>query len=135
MKKQVFNSYLPEHAYVPDGEPHLFNGSVYIYGSHDKAFGTKYCEGNYVTWSAPEDDLSDWRYEGEIYKRTQDPSNADDSMQLWAPDVTQEPDGRVYLYYGFAPACEKEMLLPNPDRWKQCWLINRYQQRCLSVLP
>ena len=59
-KKQVFNPYLPEHAYVPDGEPHLFNGRVYIYGSHDKAFGTKYCEGNYVTWSAPEDDLSAW---------------------------------------------------------------------------
>jgi len=29
----------------------------------------------------------------------QDPSNADDSKQLWAPDVTQGPDGRFYLYY------------------------------------
>lgn len=102
MKKQVFNPYLPLNEYVPDGEPHLFDGRVYIYGSHDVARGTKYCEGHYVTWSAPEDDLSDWRYEGVIYRRDQDPSNADDKMQLWAPDVTRGPDGRFYLYYCFS---------------------------------
>lgn len=102
MAKQIFNPYLPAHEYVPDGEPHLFDGRVYIYGSHDKAFGTKYCEGHYVTWSAPENDLTDWRYEGVIYKRDQDPSNADDSKQLWAPDVTKGPDGKYYLYYCFS---------------------------------
>ena len=101
MKKQIFNPYLPEHEYVPDGEPHLFDGRVYVYGSHDRAFGTKYCEGHYVTWSAPETDLTDWRYEGVIYRRDQDPSNADDTKQLWAPDVTRGPDGRYYLYYCF----------------------------------
>ncbi|MDE6218887.1 MAG: family 43 glycosylhydrolase [Lachnospiraceae bacterium] len=171
--EQVFNPFLPLYEYVADGEPHVFDGRVYIYGSHDAAFGTKYCEGHYVTWSAPADNLRDWRYEGVIYRRNQDPSNQDDKMQLWAPDVTKGPDGRyylyycfnfypeigvavsdtpagpfefyghvqypkevlegegvqgdmmpfdpavltdddnrVYLYYGFAPACEKEMLLP-----------------------
>ncbi|MDE7131749.1 MAG: family 43 glycosylhydrolase [Lachnospiraceae bacterium] len=171
--EQVFNPYLPLYEYVADGEPHVFDGRVYIYGSHDVPGGTVYCEGHYVTWSAPVDNLRDWRYEGVIYRRDQDPSNADDKMQLWAPDVTQGPDGRyylyycfnfypeigvavsdspagpfefyghvkypehimkgeglqgdmmpfdpavltdddgrVYLYYGFAPACEKEMLLP-----------------------
>ena len=102
MKNQVFNPYLPLNEYVPDGEPHLFDGRVYIYGSHDVANGNKYCEGHYVTWSAPENDLTDWRYEGIIYRRDQDPSNADDKMQLWAPDVTRGPDGRYYLYYCFS---------------------------------
>lgn len=99
MKKPAFNPYLPEYEYVPDGEPHLFDGRVYVYGSHDRAFGEKYCEDDYVVWSAPEDDLSDWRFEGVSYRRTQDPSNANDEYQLWAPDVTRGPDGKYYLYY------------------------------------
>ena len=99
MKKQVFNPYLPLWEYVPDGEPHLFKGRVYIYGSHDRAFGTKYCEGDYVVWSAPQDDLSDWRCEGISYRKDQDPTNAGGEYELWAPDVTCGPDGRYYLYY------------------------------------
>lgn len=100
--EQIYNPYLPLWEYVPDGEPHLFNGRVYIYGSHDEANGTAYCQGDYVTWSAPEDNLKDWRYEGVIYRRTQDPSNSDDKMHLWAPDVTKGPDGRYYMYYCFS---------------------------------
>ncbi|MGN0203677.1 MAG: family 43 glycosylhydrolase [Coprococcus sp.] len=99
---QIYNPYLPLTEHVPDGEPHLFDGRVYIYGSHDKPNGTAYCEDNYVTWSAPEKDLTDWRFEGEIYRKTQDPSNPDGKMQLWAPDVTQGPDGRYYMYYCFS---------------------------------
>jgi Beta-xylosidase len=45
------------------------------------------------------EDLSDWRYEGVIYKKTDDPLNPDGSMCLYAPDVTVGPDGRYYLYY------------------------------------
>lgn len=100
--KQVYNPYLPLTEFVPDGEPHNFNGRVYIYGSHDVPGGVKYCEGDYVTYSAPENDLTDWRYEGVIYHRTDDPSNAKDQMQLWAPDVTCGPDGRYYLYYCYS---------------------------------
>lgn len=99
MKTQVFNPYLPLWEYVPDGEPHLFEGRVYVYGSHDKAHGTKYCEGDYVVWSAPQDDLSDWRCEGVGYRKDQDPSNMGSGHELWAPDVTCGPDGRYYLYY------------------------------------
>ena len=73
--KQIYNPYLPLDEYVPDGEPHLFDGRVYIYGSHDLAGGEAYCLGDYVTWSAPENDLTDWRYEGVIYRKDQDPSN------------------------------------------------------------
>ncbi len=100
--KQAFNPYLPLFEYVPDGEPRVFDGRVYIYGSHDYAGGEKYCMGNYVTWSAPVEDLTDWRYEGEIYKRTQDPSNADNRMDLWAPDVVRGADGRYYMYYCYS---------------------------------
>ena len=32
MKKQAFNPYLPSYEYVPDGEPYVFGGRVYIYG-------------------------------------------------------------------------------------------------------
>ena len=100
--KQVFNPYLPLIEYVPDGEPHVFGDRVYIYGSHDRAGGEVYCEQHYQVWSAPVNDLKDWRNEGVSYLRTQDPSNKDDSLQLWAPDVTKGPDGRYYIYYCFS---------------------------------
>ena len=95
--QQIYNPYLPLTEHIPDGEPHNFDGRVYIYGSHDIAGGTSYCQDHYVTWSAPGSDLTAWRYEGVIYRRNQDPSNADDTKQLWAPDVTKGPDGRYYL--------------------------------------
>ena len=69
MKKQAFNPYLPSWEYIPDGEPYVFNGRVYVYGSHDFYNGYVFCMGDYVCWSAPVDDLSDWRFEGEIYNR------------------------------------------------------------------
>ncbi|MBQ9210245.1 MAG: family 43 glycosylhydrolase [Clostridia bacterium] len=100
--EQAYNPYLPLDVYIPDGEPHVFGDRVYIYGSHDKSGGKVYCEGHYEVWSAPVEDLGNWRNEGISYLRWQDPSNADDRMQLWAPDVTQGPDGRYYLYYCFS---------------------------------
>ena len=30
MKKQIFNPILPLGEYVPDGEPHVFDGRVYL---------------------------------------------------------------------------------------------------------
>ncbi len=101
MKQQVFNPYLPSWEYVPDGEPHVFGDRVYVYGSHD-AFGAPvFCVNDYVCWSAPVSDLSDWRYEGVIYRKKQDPGNRLGIRSLYAPDVTQGPDGRFYLYYAF----------------------------------
>lgn len=100
--EQIYNPYLPLNEYIPDGEPHVFGDRVYIYGSHDKTGGKAYCEQHYEVWSAPVDNLRDWRSEGVSYLRSQDPSNAADTMQLWAPDVTQGPDGRYYLYYCFS---------------------------------
>ena len=99
MKKPAVNPYLPAWEYVPDGEPRVFGDRLYVYGSHDDFGGDRFCPGDYVGWSAPLDDLGNWRYEGIIYRRTQDPRNADGKMDLYAPDCVCGPDGRYYLYY------------------------------------
>lgn len=99
MTKQGFNPYLPSWEYIPDAEPYVFDDRVYIYGSHDRFNSHAYCLNDYVCWSAPVDNLADWRYEGVIYKKTDDPLNAEGAMALYAPDVTRGPDGRYYLYY------------------------------------
>nr|WP_031391281.1 family 43 glycosylhydrolase [Kineothrix alysoides] len=98
-KKQAFNPYLPSWEYVPDGEPYVFGDRLYLYGSHDFYNGPVFCPGDYVCWSAPVEDLGNWRMEGVIYKKTDDPENPYGKMCLYAPDVTQGPDGRYYLYY------------------------------------
>ena len=100
MKKQVFNPYLPNDEYVPDGEPKVFGDRVYVYGSHDRFNGEFYCVNDYVGYSAPVDDLSDWRFEGVIYKKDQDPLNPEGKYNMFAPDVVQGQDGRFYMYYG-----------------------------------
>ncbi len=99
MKKQAFNPYLPSWEYIPDGEPYVFNNRVYIYGSHDYYNGHVFCLGDYVCWSAPVNDLGNWKYEGIIYSKTADPLNKEGKMCLYAPDVTIGPDGRYYMYY------------------------------------
>lgn len=116
MKSLGFNPYLPSWEFVPDGEPHVFDGRVYIFGSHDKRDGISFCEGDYVVWSAPADDLGNWRYEGVSYRKEQDPLNGaayegelpsidmplgtpEHPHLLYAPDVAKGPDGRYYLYY------------------------------------
>ena len=124
MKKQVFNPYLPLYEYIPDGEPHVFDGRLYIYGSHDRAGSAAFCLNDYVCYSADVHDLTDWRYEGVIYRKDQDPVNQnipEDAPEqplmdgvvpqkeedlnprgvhaMWAPDVARGPDGRYYLYY------------------------------------
>jgi hypothetical protein len=106
MKDVITNPYLPAGEYVPDGEPHIFGDRLYIYGSHDKARGAAYCEQDYVVWSAPVDDLSDWECHGTVYRKEQDPHNKEEMRELWAPDVCRGSDGRYYLYYCRAFALE-----------------------------
>lgn len=99
--KQIFNPYLPSWEYVPDGEPHVYDGRLYVFGSHDKFNGEVYCMNPYVCWSAPVEDLSDWKYHGIIYNGKEDTRNADGTMFLFAPDVI-ENHGKYYLYYGLS---------------------------------
>ncbi len=75
MKRNAYNPYLPSWEYIPDGDPYVFNGREYVYGSHDFYNGYVFRMGDYVCWSAPVDDLSDWRYKRVIYPRNADPLN------------------------------------------------------------
>lgn len=93
MMSQVYNPYLPGWEYIPDGEPHVFGDRLYVYGSHDRFGGRKFCMNDYVSWSAPVTDLTDWRYEGIIYKKTQDPRMPKGEHEMWAPDVVRGKDG------------------------------------------
>lgn len=120
MKKFAVNPYLPFWEMVPDGEPHVFDNRVYVYGSHDRRDGTSFCEEDYVCWSAPVDDLGNWICEGVIYGKEQDPINGgmyhkempvfepaftgSKQRLLYAPDVTKGKDGRYYLYYALDTA-------------------------------
>ncbi|MCR4806644.1 MAG: family 43 glycosylhydrolase [Lachnospiraceae bacterium] len=100
--KQAVNPYLPSYEYIPDGEPYVFADRVYVYGSHDRYNGDVYCELDYVCWSAPVSDLSAWRYEGVIYRKSQETANEGKFGNLYAPDVTVGPDGRYYLFYAIS---------------------------------
>ena len=97
-KNQIYNPFLPLYEYIPDGEPHVFGDRVYHYGSHDKEGGDTFCMLDYVCYSAPVEDLTDWRYEGVIYQAKQDPRYPA-PQYMYAPDVVQGNDGRYYLYY------------------------------------
>ena len=112
MKTQTRNPYLPLDVYLPDTEAHVFGDRVYIYGSHDKENGEVYCMLDYVCYSAPVTDLSDWRCEGIIYRRDQDPHYTEDAY-LWAPDVCRGNDGRYYLYYTLSTEFEIGVAVSN----------------------
>lgn len=100
MKKQVFNPFLPLNICIPDGEPHVFGDRVYLYGSHDKEGGETFCMLDYTVYSAPVDDLTEWRCEGVTYRADQDPDyHTTDRKFMYAPDVVRGNDGRYYLYY------------------------------------
>lgn len=94
------NPFLPLTEYIPDGEPHVFGNRVYLYGSHDKANFDRFCVRDYTVWSAPVDDLSDWKCHGVTYRKEQDPrSKPGKPVDYYAPDCVRGNDGRYYLYY------------------------------------
>ena len=107
------NPFLPLWEHIPDGEPYVFEDPdnpgqyrVYLYGSHDNLV-TAYCGRDQVVWSAPVDDLTQWRYDGIIFSVNKDADGTfftPDSLAdvLFAPDVTMRTaaDGTktYYLY-------------------------------------
>lgn len=99
--KAAVNPYLPSWEYVPDAEPHIVDGRVYIYGSHDLFNGLNFCLGDYVCWSAPVDDLGNWRYEGVIFKREQDPARRRSVLQMVWQHRNDPGIGREVLLYYF----------------------------------
>lgn len=101
MMVQAFNPYLPQYEYIPDGEPYVFGDRVYVYGSHDRFGAPMFCMNDYVCWSASVHDMGDWKFEGVIYRKNQDPKNRLGIRLLFAPDIAVGADGRYYLYYAF----------------------------------
>ncbi|MDO4496409.1 MAG: family 43 glycosylhydrolase, partial [Bacteroidales bacterium] len=93
------NPFLPLWEFIPDGEPYVFEDPdqpgkyrVYVYGSHDNLV-TVYCGRDQVVWSAPVDNLMDWRLDGTIFENKKNakgeylyPDSVGDV--LYAPDVT-----------------------------------------------
>ena len=99
MKRRLMNPYLPLDEYIPDSEPRVFGDRLYVYGSHDFAGGEKgYCPGDYMAYSAPLEDLSEWTCHGVLFKRDDCPEMTEDDAMA-APDVVKGVDGRFYLYF------------------------------------
>ena len=110
----VGNPYLPLWEHIPDGEPYVFEDPdnpgkqrVYIYGSHDN-IKTDYCGRDQVVWSAPVDNLSQWRYDGVILVVDKNAKGEPfDSAQtadvLFAPDVTMTTDSTGKKNYWLFP--------------------------------
>ncbi len=99
------NPYLPLWEHLPDGEPRVFEDPdnpgkyrAYIIGSHDVK-NTEYCGPDIRMWSAPAEDLSQWRDEGPIFTHYVD--GQWDTM--FAPDLVEVKDKKTgkktyYLY-------------------------------------
>ena len=103
-KVRAANPYLPLWDHMPDGEPRKFEDPdnpgkyrIYVYGSHDTR-RNDYCGLDIRAWSAPEEDLSDWRDEGSIFTY-----HIDGKWDvMFAPDIAEivKKDGtkEYYLY-------------------------------------
>lgn len=98
------NPYLPLWEHLPDGEPRVFEDPdnpgkfrAYIIGSHDLRY-TEYCGPDIRMWSAPVEDLTDWRDEGPIFTYQVDGQwdvmFAPDLVEIKKKDGTKE----YYLY-------------------------------------
>jgi hypothetical protein len=98
------NPYLPLWEHLPDGEPRVFEDPdrpgfyrAYIIGSHDLRF-TSYCGPDIRMWSAPVENLSEWRDEGPIFsyhiEGQWDVMYAPDLVEVKRRDGTKE----YYLY-------------------------------------
>ena len=113
-KLTVGNPYLPLWEHIPDGEPYVFDDPdnpgkqrVYIYGSHDDLISA-YCGRDQVVWSAPVEDLSQWRYDGEILvvdknAKGEPFDSAGTADVLYAPDVTLVTDSKGKKTYYLFP--------------------------------
>ena len=109
------NPYLPLWEYIPDAEPYVFEDPdnpgkyrLYVYGSHD-TLKTAYCGTDLIVWSAPVEDLSDWRCDGVIFESVVN-GTAD---VLYAPDVALVEENGKKTYY----------LYPNNQSWGRTTMV------------
>jgi len=115
------NPYLPLWEHLPDGEPRVFEDPdqpgkyrAYIIGSHDTSVD-KYCGSDIRMWSAPVDDLTDWRDEGPIFTYSVD----GEWDIMYAPDLVEVPTadgGKVYYLYPHSRGPRREAMVCKGDR-------------------
>ena len=119
---QAQNPYLPLWEHLPDGEPRVFEDPdnpgkyrAYIIGSHDVTF-TAYCGPDIRMWSAPVEDLTQWRDEGPIFSWYVD--GQWDTM--FAPDLVEIKDkatGRkTYYLYPHSRGWQRVPMVCKSDR-------------------
>lgn len=101
----AYNPLLPCWEHIPDAEPQVYWSKAdsewrcYVYGSHDDT-GIGSCGFNYLLYSAPVYDLSDWRYEGE-YLTVMDENGkvhatSGATVGLFAPDCAYDVNTDTY---------------------------------------
>jgi arabinoxylan arabinofuranohydrolase len=101
------NPILPPTAFIPDGEPHVFEyhgeKRLFLYGSRDE-YVTQFCGKGHDGWSAPVSDLTKWTSHGEIFNIRQafEKGYGDVPHQnLNAPDCVYNPLTKKYYLYTF----------------------------------
>ena len=116
------NPYLPLWEHLPDGEPRVFEDPdnpgklrAYIIGSHDTKY-TDYCGSDIRMWSAPVEDLSQWRDEGPIFTHYVD--GQWDTM--FAPDLVEVKDKatgkKTYYLYPHSRGWQRVPMVCKGDR-------------------
>ena len=116
------NPYLPLWEHLPDGEPRVFEDPdhpgkfrAYIIGSHDVTY-TAYCGPDIRMWSAPVEDLSQWRDEGPIF--TWFVNGQWDTM--FAPDLVETVDKqtgkKTYWLYPHSRGWQRVPMVCKGDR-------------------
>ena len=111
------NPYLPLWEHLPDGEPRVFEDPdnpgkyrAYIIGSHDLTY-TAYCGNDIRMWSAPVEDLSQWRDEGPIFSHYV--NGKWDTM--YAPDLVEVKDRET--------GKETYWLYPHSRGWRRVAMV------------
>ena len=116
------NPYLPLWEHLPDGEPRVFEDPdnpgkyrAYIIGSHDTHYN-QYCGNDIRMWSAPVEDLSQWRDEGPIFSHYVD--GQWDTM--FAPDLVEVKDRltgkKTYYLYPHSRGWQRVATVCKGDR-------------------
>lgn len=116
------NPYLPLWEHVPDGEPRVFEDPdnpgkmrAYIIGSHDTHY-TQYCGNDVRMWSAPVEDLTQWRDEGPLF--TYFVNGQWDTM--FAPDLVEVVDKttgkKTYWLYPHSRGWQRVPMVCKSDR-------------------
>lgn len=116
------NPYLPLWEHLPDGEPRVFEDPdnpgkyrAYIIGSHDVT-NTAYCGPDIRMWSAPVEDLGQWRDEGPIF--THYVNGQWDTM--YAPDLVEVKDRetgkKTYWLYPHSRGWRRVAMVCKGDR-------------------